>query len=141
MASSSLASTPPAATAAASPSNAGAADNASSLTFVIPNEDHSLGNALRWVIMQDPSVEFCGYSVPHPSERLIALRLQMVESKRHPVPEKPVGGRVGSGYAGNITASRALLNGLNSLHDICDALEERWDMRVSEQTPGSSEEK
>eukprot|EP00922_Rhytidocystis_sp_ex-Travisia-forbesii_P006575 GHVS01009548.1.p1 GENE.GHVS01009548.1~~GHVS01009548.1.p1 ORF type:complete len:138 (+),score=17.37 GHVS01009548.1:68-481(+) len=119
-------------------SNASSAANASSLTFVIPNEDHSLGNSLRWVIMQDPAVEFCGYSVPHPSERLIALRLQMVESEPHPPATKTVGARVASGPRrdGTMTAGRALLSGLNSLHDICDALEERWDMRVAEQTSG-----
>jgi DNA-directed RNA polymerase I and III subunit RPAC2 len=35
-------------------------------TFAIGNEDHTLGNALRHVLMQSTAVEFAGYSVPHP---------------------------------------------------------------------------
>ncbi|XP_067950700.1 DNA-directed RNA polymerases I and III subunit RPAC2-like [Watersipora subatra] len=45
-------------------------------TFVLHEEDHTLGNALRYVIMKDPRVEVCGYSVPHPSEDKILLRIQ-----------------------------------------------------------------
>ena len=48
----------------------------SSATFVISNEDHTLGNALRYVLMRDPATTFCGYSMPHPSEPLVNLRLQ-----------------------------------------------------------------
>ena len=39
-----------------------------SSTFVFGNEDHTLGNSLRHVLMQREEVEFCGYSVPHPYE-------------------------------------------------------------------------
>merc|ERR1712225_38842 len=50
-------------------------------TFAIHNEDHTLGNALRYIIMKDPDVEFCGYSAPHPSEPVIHLRVQMHDNK------------------------------------------------------------
>ena len=40
------------------------------------DEDHTLGNALRHVLMQNDEVDFCGYSVPHPSEPKMNLRLQ-----------------------------------------------------------------
>lgn len=40
------------------------------------DEDHTLGNALRHVLMQNKEVDFCGYSVPHPSEPKMNLRLQ-----------------------------------------------------------------
>ncbi|XP_022099617.1 DNA-directed RNA polymerases I and III subunit RPAC2-like [Acanthaster planci] len=46
------------------------------LTFVLHNEDHTLGNALRYMIMKNPDVEFCGYSIPHPSENKVNLRIQ-----------------------------------------------------------------
>ena len=60
-------------------------------------EDHTLGNALRYMIMKEsvwlrrlylmyadmffcsPRVEFCGYSAPHPSEDKIHLRIQMYD--------------------------------------------------------------
>lgn len=45
-------------------------------TFVFHNEDHTLGNSLRYMIMKNPEVQFCGYSVPHPSENKINFRIQ-----------------------------------------------------------------
>ncbi|KAJ3275324.1 RNA polymerase subunit AC19 [Terramyces sp. JEL0728] len=45
-------------------------------TFCIRDEDHTLGNALRYIIMKNPAVEFCGYSIPHPSEYMANLRIQ-----------------------------------------------------------------
>eukprot|EP00049_Salpingoeca_infusionum_P025364 m.18848 g.18848 ORF g.18848 m.18848 type:complete len:155 (+) comp7953_c1_seq2:252-716(+) len=45
-------------------------------TFVIGNESHTLGNALKWMLNKDPRVVFCGYSVPHPSDRKINVRVQ-----------------------------------------------------------------
>ncbi|OCF72024.1 DNA-directed RNA polymerase I and III subunit RPAC2 [Kwoniella mangroviensis CBS 8886] len=51
----------------------------SACTFCLWQEDHTLGNALRWIIMKDPDVEFCGYTAPHPSEPKIHLRIQMYD--------------------------------------------------------------
>ncbi|OQR78056.1 DNA-directed RNA polymerases I and III subunit RPAC2-like [Tropilaelaps mercedesae] len=51
------------------------------ITFLLENEDHTLGNALRYMIMKNPAVEFCGYAIPHPSERTIHLRIQMREGQ------------------------------------------------------------
>nr|XP_056715678.1 DNA-directed RNA polymerases I and III subunit RPAC2-like [Euleptes europaea] len=48
----------------------------SCVTFVLHNEDHTLGNSLRYMIMKDPEVEFCGYSITHPSESKINFRIQ-----------------------------------------------------------------
>ena len=47
-----------------------------SATFVVTGEDHTLGNALRWVLMRHAATTFCGYSMPHPSEPVINVRLQ-----------------------------------------------------------------
>ncbi|KAK8869943.1 hypothetical protein IAR55_000511 [Kwoniella newhampshirensis] len=52
----------------------------SACTFCLWQEDHTLGNALRWIIMKDPDVEFCGYTAPHPSEPKIHLRIQMYDN-------------------------------------------------------------
>ena len=51
-----------------------------SKTYSLQNEDHTLGNALRHVLMRRPEVSFCGYTVPHPAEPKMHLRLQTVES-------------------------------------------------------------
>jgi DNA-directed RNA polymerases I and III subunit RPAC2 len=45
-------------------------------TFAIRHEDHTLGNALRHVLMQNEHVELAGYSVPHPSEPVVHIRVQ-----------------------------------------------------------------
>lgn len=50
-----------------------------SRTFCIGDEDHTLGNALRHVLIQNSSVVgFAGYSVPHPSEPVMHIRVQTV---------------------------------------------------------------
>ncbi|KAJ2084220.1 RNA polymerase subunit AC19 [Coemansia sp. RSA 988] len=57
----------------------GASADLTSMTFCIKEEDHTLGNSLRWAIMQNPQVDFCGYSIPHPSEAKMNIRIQTTE--------------------------------------------------------------
>ena len=52
----------------------GSTDTAASFAF--EKEDHTLGNALRYLISKNPDVEFVGYSIPHPSEAFMNLRIQ-----------------------------------------------------------------
>ncbi|RHZ67256.1 hypothetical protein Glove_302g23 [Diversispora epigaea] len=76
-----------------------------SVTFTIIGEDHTLGNALRYTIMLNPEVEYCGYSIPHPSEEKLNLRIQTTE---------------------NITAIEALSKGLEDLRTMCDYIKEKF---------------
>jgi DNA-directed RNA polymerases I and III subunit RPAC2 len=46
------------------------------LTFTLHGEDHTLGNSLRYILMKNVDVEFCGYSIPHPSDDFVNIRLQ-----------------------------------------------------------------
>lgn len=46
-------------------------------TFELLDEDHTLGNALRHIILKNPDVKFCGYALPHPNERKINFQLQV----------------------------------------------------------------
>lgn len=46
------------------------------LTFVLRDEDHTMGNALRYILMRNPDVKFCGYSIPHPSENIMNIRVE-----------------------------------------------------------------
>jgi DNA-directed RNA polymerase subunit L len=48
-----------------------------SASFAIAHEDHTLGNALRYFICKNPDVEFCGYTIPHPSESMLSVRVQV----------------------------------------------------------------
>ncbi|KAJ3220870.1 RNA polymerase subunit AC19 [Clydaea vesicula] len=45
-------------------------------TFQIKDEDHTLGNSLRYMLMKNPNVTLAGYSLPHPSEARFNLRIQ-----------------------------------------------------------------
>ncbi|KAF2404769.1 RBP11-like subunits of RNA polymerase, partial [Trichodelitschia bisporula] len=81
----------------------GATDTAASFEFI--EEDHTLGNALRHIIMKNPDVEFCGYSIPHPAEAKMHLRIQTYDGVNvHDVLEK----------------------GLNDLQDMCDVVVEKF---------------
>lgn len=86
-------------------------EDGTSASFQIANEDHTLGNVLRYIIMKNPEVEFCGYSIPHPSEDFLNIRIQTY---------------------GDITAVDALKKGLQDMMDMCDAVEEKFTQRIRE---------
>ena len=45
-------------------------------TFVFNKEDHTLGNMLRYAVLSQPGVLFCGYKVPHPLEPRVLVKIQ-----------------------------------------------------------------
>ncbi|CAK1551622.1 unnamed protein product [Leptosia nina] len=49
-------------------------------TYVIQNESHTLGNALKCLIDRYEDVQFCGYTLPHPAESKIHFRIQTHET-------------------------------------------------------------
>lgn len=67
-------------------------------TFVLIDEDHTLANALRYLIMKNPDVLFCGYSIPHPSETKVNFRIQ----------------------SRSIPVMQILEKGLNDLNQVCE---------------------
>ncbi|GAB1599818.1 DNA-directed RNA polymerases I and III subunit RPAC2-like [Argonauta hians] len=79
-----------------------------SQTFLLHNEDHTLGNSLRYVIMKDPRVEFCGYGVPHPFDKQINFRIQ---TKATPAVE-------------------VLVDGLNNLNSLCKIVLDKFEESV-----------
>ncbi|KAF8498842.1 RBP11-like subunits of RNA polymerase [Gautieria morchelliformis] len=83
----------------------GASPDLSAATYIIRQENHTLGNALRWMLMKNPNVEFCGYSVPHPSEENIQVRIQMYD---------------------NQSSLPALLKALDDLDDLFRVLHEKY---------------
>nr|ACO10806.1 DNA-directed RNA polymerases I and III subunit RPAC2 [Caligus rogercresseyi] len=74
-------------------------------TFIFKGENHTLGNALRSVILQNPDVLFCGYSIPHPAEDQMPLRIQTVSS---------------------VPAQDALRRGLEDLKDMCSVVSSKF---------------
>lgn len=83
----------------------GALADGTAASFQITDEDHTLGNPLRYLIMKNPEVEFCGYLIPHPLEPKLNLRIQTY---------------------GGTTAIEALHKGLDDLADLCNVVEEKF---------------
>ncbi|KAI9079359.1 hypothetical protein K1719_038658 [Acacia pycnantha] len=54
----------------------GSYSDQSKSTFSLADEDHTLANAVRFTLNQDPRVTFCGYSIPHPSDNRVNIRVQ-----------------------------------------------------------------
>ncbi|KAL2559942.1 RNA polymerase 14 kDa subunit [Forsythia ovata] len=54
----------------------GSYQDQSQATFSLTDEDHTLANSLRFTLNQDPRVTFCGYSIPHPSDARVNIRVQ-----------------------------------------------------------------
>eukprot|EP00127_Corallochytrium_limacisporum_P004932 Clim_evm6s195 gene=Clim_evmTU6s195 len=46
------------------------------MVFNVQKEDHTLGNILKGKLMEQPSVKFAGYRMPHPLEHRFVLRVQ-----------------------------------------------------------------
>ncbi|ETI23045.1 hypothetical protein G647_04841 [Cladophialophora carrionii CBS 160.54] len=83
----------------------GASSHAAS--FQIEKEDHTLGNALRYFVNKNPDVEFCGYTIPHPSETKMNIRIQTWEDTK-------------------TTATDALRKGLEDMIEACDVISEKF---------------
>lgn len=81
----------------------GSTPTAASFEFI--DEGHTLGNALRFIIMKNPEVEFCAYAIPHPSEAKMNIRIQTYEGT---------------------TAIEALEKGLKDLQDLCDVVADKF---------------
>ncbi|KAL2137378.1 hypothetical protein VTI74DRAFT_3318 [Chaetomium olivicolor] len=81
----------------------GSTPTAASFEFL--NEGHTLGNALRYIIMKNPDVEFCAYAIPHPSEAKMNVRIQTFEGT---------------------TAIQALEKGLRDLQELCDVVTDKF---------------
>ncbi|CCH41090.1 DNA-directed RNA polymerase [Wickerhamomyces ciferrii] len=88
----------------------GATEDGTAASFQILDEDHTLGNALRYIIMKNPDVEFCGYSIPHPSETKLNIRIQTY---------------------GDMTAVEALHKGLDDLSDMCTHIEDKFAEKIN----------
>ncbi|XP_059477569.1 probable DNA-directed RNA polymerases I and III subunit RPAC2 [Neocloeon triangulifer] len=85
-------------------------DNETDRTFVFSNEGHTLGNALRSIIAKYPDVMFCGYTVPHPAEAKMNLRIQALDT----------------------SAIDILRRALTDLSQVCDHVEKTFIEKVAE---------
>ncbi|XP_013748918.2 DNA-directed RNA polymerases I and III subunit RPAC2 [Brassica napus] len=54
----------------------GSFTNDKDASFTLAEEDHTLANAVRFMLNQDPRVTLAGYSIPHPSLECVNVRVQ-----------------------------------------------------------------
>mmetsp|Transcript_26612 Transcript_26612/g.41746 ORF Transcript_26612/g.41746 Transcript_26612/m.41746 type:complete len:140 (-) Transcript_26612:104-523(-) len=90
----------------------------SSRTFVIGDEDHTLGNALRHILINDARVDFAGYCVPHPSEPVVHVRVQTAATS--------------GGGEGGLMATEAVKEACTTLENQCDFVLEELEKALPE---------
>lgn len=78
------------------------------VTYIMEDEDHTLGNALRYVLMRSKDTSFCGYSVPHPTESRINIRLQTTGKPAHEVMKEGIDTLAAAGDAMSAAFEAAL---------------------------------
>ncbi|KAF2861893.1 RBP11-like subunits of RNA polymerase [Piedraia hortae CBS 480.64] len=84
----------------------GSTETAASWEFA--KESHTLGNALNYVVSKNPDVQFSAYTIPHPSENVMNLRIQTY------------------GQADGVSAASVLRKGLADLQELCDVVEDKF---------------
>lgn len=81
------------------------------VTFALEDEDHTLANSLRFLLNKNPHVSFVGYSIPHPSEKVVNLRIQTT---------------------GEISAVEALRQACQSLKQVCEHIKTTFQKEYQE---------
>ena len=71
-----------------------------------------------------PDVEFCGYSIPHPSEAVLHLRIQTWGELRH--LELRRRRTLPNTFTDGVSASEVLRKGLEDLTDLCDVVMDKF---------------
>lgn len=89
----------------------------SARTYCLGDEDHTIGNSLRHVLIQNERVGFAGYSVPHPSEPVVQIRIQTLALNQGDEPP---------------TATELLKESCQTLHDQCDIVLEKLESLLPE---------
>ncbi|ETS79944.1 hypothetical protein PFICI_07473 [Pestalotiopsis fici W106-1] len=98
--------------------------SATAASFEFLEEGHTLGNALRYIIMKNPDVEFCAYAIPHPSEAKMNIRIQTYGMG---FPADELSQELAIDFnTDTTTATAALAKGLKDLEDLCDVVEDKF---------------
>ena len=79
-------------------------------TFVLMNEDHTLGATLVDILNKNDQVVFAGYTIPHPSEKKVQLTIRT---------------------SGVVAPKEALAAACTSLIDMCQATKQMFKAKVT----------
>jgi DNA-directed RNA polymerase I and III subunit RPAC2 len=50
-------------------------------TIKVYNEGHTMGNSIRYMLARNKQTDFVGYSIPHPNEPIMNIRVQTNNGK------------------------------------------------------------
>lgn len=95
-------------------------------SFEFHDEGHTLGNALRYVIMKNPDVEFCAYAIPHPSEPKMNVRIQTYGKFPRAAHRCACLWLTSLQEKSGTTAFQALEKGLRDIQELCDVVEDKF---------------
>eukprot|EP01130_Rhizamoeba_saxonica_P011904 TRINITY_DN496_c0_g1_i2.p1 TRINITY_DN496_c0_g1~~TRINITY_DN496_c0_g1_i2.p1 ORF type:complete len:112 (+),score=26.65 TRINITY_DN496_c0_g1_i2:48-383(+) len=82
--------------------------NEESAKFFIKKEDHTLGNAIVYMLHKNENIDFAGYSVPHPMKEEMVLRIQTKNRS-------------------GIAASQALIDSADDLIELCEVFTQAFE--------------
>ncbi len=80
-------------------------------TFTLKDEDHTMGTTVRYMLNKNPQVSLAGYSVPHPMETSVNVRVQTT---------------------GTVTATAAMRDALLDIISVCDHVHDTFGDAVEE---------
>uniref|UniRef100_A0A8D8T2L0 DNA-directed RNA polymerase I subunit D n=1 Tax=Cacopsylla melanoneura TaxID=428564 RepID=A0A8D8T2L0_9HEMI len=86
-------------------------------TFVFEKEGHTFGSVITHILQSYPEVDFAGYSVPHPADFQIFLRIQVKD-----------------GY----DSLDILKKGIKDLEEACDKITNTFNRALIEHNGGQS---
>lgn len=95
-------------------------DNGQYATYRIKSEDHTLGNAVRWVLSSNRKVDLAAYTIPHPHTDAMNLRIQAKTGHE---------------------ASELLIEGCATLQSICQHMQKEYTRALQEYEKNNSNEK
>ena len=57
--------------------------NNKNANFIFYEEDHSLGNLIKFIANKDPNIVYTGYNIPHPSEKIMNVKISTKKNNCH----------------------------------------------------------
>ncbi|KAF7325810.1 RBP11-like subunits of RNA polymerase [Mycena kentingensis (nom. inval.)] len=132
----------------------GATPDLSAATYQIHDESHTIGNALRWMLMKNPKVEFCGYrhvfflaSARAPAVTCVQCSPSLREP--HSCPHTNVRSvrlvkarfLASDANADNLSSLTALIDALGNLDSLCSTIEDEYNTDLEKREYERWEEK
>jgi DNA-directed RNA polymerase I and III subunit RPAC2 len=57
--------------------------NNKNANFIFYDEDHTLGNMIKFIANKDPNIVYTGYNIPHPSEKIMNVKISTKKKNYH----------------------------------------------------------